>query len=126
MNLGSSRHRYIYYTVPYTGNLVEVTEGHKKNTLTLVKRIVEGSEQYGYSLKGTNISMDRYYTFTTLAEWLYNKKQRKRFEERLRNVFLLQTTNPAHSVTQDDKKNKKTSLRYNIYDCTKAEIDIPD
>ena len=74
MNLGSSRHRYIYYTVPYTGKLVEVTEDHKKNTLTLVKRIVEGSEQYGYSLKGTNISMDRYYTFTTLAEWLYNKK----------------------------------------------------
>ena len=73
-SLGISRRPYIYYTVPYTGKLVEVTESHKKNTLTLVKRIVEGSKQYGYSLKGTNISMDRYYTFTTLAEWLYNKK----------------------------------------------------
>ena len=39
----------------------------------LVKRIVEGYEQHGYSLKGTNISMDRYYTSIPLAEWLYRK-----------------------------------------------------
>ena len=64
-SLGSS---YIYYTVPYTGKPVEVTESQIKDTLTLVKRIFEGYEQYGYSLKGTNISMDRYYTSIPLAE----------------------------------------------------------
>ena len=72
-SLGSSRHPYIYYTVPYTGKPVEVTEGHIKDTLTLVKQIDEGYDQHGYSLKGTNISMDRYYTSIPLAEWLYNK-----------------------------------------------------
>ena len=41
--------------------------------LTLVKQIVEGYEQHGYSLKGTNISMDRYYTSIPLTEWLYRK-----------------------------------------------------
>ena len=44
-SLGSSRHPYIYYTVPYTGKPVEVTESHIKDTLTLKKRIVEGYEQ---------------------------------------------------------------------------------
>ena len=44
-SLGSSRHPYIYYTVPYTGKPVEVTESHIKDTLTLKKRIVGGYEQ---------------------------------------------------------------------------------
>ena len=48
--LGSSRRPYIYYTWPYTGKPVEVTESHIKETLTFVKRIVEGYEQHGYSL----------------------------------------------------------------------------
>ena len=39
----------------------------------------------------------------------------------MRNVFLLQTTNPAHYVTQDDKK---MLLSYQIYDYTKGGIDI--
>ena len=38
-----------------------------------MKRIVEGYEEHGYSLKGTNISMDRYYTSIPQAEWLYDK-----------------------------------------------------
>ena len=65
--LGSSRRPYIYYTVPYTRKLVEITEIYIKDTLILVKRIVEGYEQHGYSLKGTNISMDCYYTSIPLA-----------------------------------------------------------
>ena len=36
-SLGSSRCPYIYYTVPYTGDPVEVIESHTKDTLTLVK-----------------------------------------------------------------------------------------
>ena len=38
-----------------------------------MKRIAEGYEKHGYSLKGTNISMNHYYTFIPLAEWLYDK-----------------------------------------------------
>ena len=34
-SLGSSRHPYIYYTLPYTGKRIEVTESHIKDTLTL-------------------------------------------------------------------------------------------
>ena len=66
-SLGSSKRPYIYYIMPYTRNPVEVTKSHMKDTLTLVKRIVEGYEQHGYSLKGTNISMDRYYISVPLA-----------------------------------------------------------
>ena len=118
-----------------------------------MKRIVEGYEEHGYSLKGTNISMDRYYTSIPQAEWLYDKnityigtlnsnrkglpkeiKETKGREENslifcksdnckvilnlylvktkssgMRNVLLLQTTNPAHYVTQDNKKIKRVS-----------------
>ena len=114
-----------------------------------MKQIVEDYEQHGYSLKGTNISMDRYYTSIPQAEWLYDKnitcigtlnsnrkglpkeiKETKGREENswiscksdkgevtlnlyvmkakssgMRNVLLLQTTNPAHYVTQDNKKS---------------------
>ena len=134
--------------MPYTRKTVEVTESYIKDTLTLVERIVEGFEQHGYSLKGTNIPMEHYYTSILLAEWLYDKnitcigtlnsnrkglpkkiKETKDREENswiscksdkgevtlnlyvvktkssgMRNVLLLQTTNPAHYVTQDDKK----------------------
>ena len=115
--------------------------------MTLVKRIVEGYEQHGYSLKGTNISMNRYCTSIPLTGWLYDKnftcigtlnsnrrglpketKETKGRDENswisckidkgevtlnsyvmktkcsgMRNVLLLQTTNPAHYVTQDKK-----------------------
>ena len=131
-----------------------------------MKRLVEGYEQHGFSLKGTNISMDRYYTYIPLVEWLYDKnitcigtsnsngkglpkeiKETKCWEENsltscksnkgevtlnsyvvktkscgMRNVLLLQTTNPVHYVTQDDKK----SLLVTRYDYTKVGIDIPD
>ena len=72
-SLGSSRRPYIYYIVPYTAKPIEVTESDIKDTLTLVKRIVESYEQHGYSLKGINISTYRYYTSISLAEWLYEK-----------------------------------------------------
>ena len=43
-SLDSSRRHYIYYTVPYTGKPVEVTEIHIKDTLTSVNRIFERNE----------------------------------------------------------------------------------
>ena len=85
-SLGSSRCPYIFYIVPYTGKRVEVTENHVKNTLTVVKRIAEGYEEHGDSLKGTNISMDRYYTSIPLAEWLY-----------VRNITCIRTLNSNRS-----------------------------
>ena len=156
--LGSSRRPYIYYTVLYTRKPVEVTESYIKDTLTLVKQIAKGYEQHGYSLKSTNISMDRYYTSILLNEWLYNEnitcigtlnsnrkglsKEIKEIKGRgenswiscksdkgevaksndMTNVLLLHNGNPAHYVTQDDKK----PLSYKIYDYTKEGIDIPD
>ena len=72
-SLGSFRPPYNYYTVSYTGKPVEVTKSYIKVTLTIVKRIIEDFEQHGYSLKGTNISMDCYYTSIPLSEWLYEK-----------------------------------------------------
>ena len=38
-----------------------------------MKRVVEDYEQHGYSLKGTKISMDCYYTSILLVKWLYDK-----------------------------------------------------
>ena len=52
-SLGSSRRSYIYYTVPYARKPVEVTESHKKDTLTSVKQFVKSYEIHGYLLKGT-------------------------------------------------------------------------
>ena len=46
-SLCSSRCPYVYYTVPYTGKPVEVNLNLDLDTLTLVKRIVEGYEQHG-------------------------------------------------------------------------------
>ena len=73
-SLGSSRHPYVSYTIPYTGKPEEVTDAHIKDTMTLVKRIVEGYETNGFNLSGTNILMDRYYTSIPIAEWFYEKK----------------------------------------------------
>ena len=42
----------------------------------------------------------------------------------MRNVLLLDTSEAAHYVTNDEKK--KTIYTYKIYDFTKGAIDIPD
>ena len=41
----------------------------------------------------------------------------------MRNVLLVNTTEPAHYVTNDEKTNPYI---YKIYDFTKGGIDIPD
>ena len=61
-SLGSSRKAYVYYKIPYGCKSKEISDSYIGDTFTLVKRIVDGYERNDYSLRGTNISMDRYYT----------------------------------------------------------------
>ena len=72
-SLGSTRKAYLYYTIPYCGKPEVITDPYIGDTLTLVKRIVEVYEQNDYPLRGSNISMDQYYTSIPLAKWLYRK-----------------------------------------------------
>ena len=53
-SLRSSRRPYFYYTIPYTGKPVEMTDTHIKDT-SLLQRLVGGYEEHRYSLEGTNI-----------------------------------------------------------------------
>ena len=70
---GSARNVYVYYTIPYCGKAEVITDAYIEDTLTLVKRIVEGYEQNGCILMRSNISIDRYYTSIPLTVWLYSK-----------------------------------------------------
>ena len=60
-------------TIPYTGKPVEMTDIHIKDTFSLVQRLAEGYEKHEYSLKGTNVSTDMYYTSIPLAKWLHER-----------------------------------------------------
>ena len=73
-SLGSTRNAYVYYTIPYCGKPEVITDPYIGDTLALAKRIVEVYEQNGYPLRGSNISMDQYYTSIPLAKWLYRKQ----------------------------------------------------
>ena len=66
-SLDSSRKSYVYYTIPYGGKPKKVTGSYIGYNFTLVKRIADGYERNRYSLRGANISMDRYYTSIPLA-----------------------------------------------------------
>ena len=72
-SLRSARKAYVYYTIPYCGKPEIITNAYIGDTLTLVKRIVEGYEQNSYPLRDSIISMDRYYTSIPLAKLLYSK-----------------------------------------------------
>ena len=69
----SARNVYVYYTIPYCGKAEVITDAYIEDTLTLMKRIVEGYEQNGYILMRSNISIDRYYTSIPLTVWIYSK-----------------------------------------------------
>ena len=131
-SLDSSRQfcPYIYYTVPYTGKPVEVTESHIKDTLTFVKRIAQGYEQYDYSwqvhslhincigsLNSNRKGLPKEIKETKVREensWISCKSDKgevtlnlyvvKTKSNAMRDVLLLQTTNPVNYVTQGDKK----------------------
>ena len=72
-SLGSLRKANVYYTILYCGKPKEITDSYIGDTFTLVERIVDRYERNGYSLRGTNISMNRYYTSIPLDKWLYTK-----------------------------------------------------
>ena len=71
-NLGSAWKACVYYTIPFCGKPEVITDAYIGDTWTLLKRIVEGYEQNGYPLRGSNISMNRYYTSIPLAKCLYS------------------------------------------------------
>ena len=71
--LGSSRRPYVYCTISYMRKPVEMTGTQIKDTFSLVQQFVKGFEEQGHSLKGTNISMDIYYTSIFLAKWMHEK-----------------------------------------------------
>ena len=83
--------------------------------MTLGKRNVEGYEQNGYPLRGSNISMDRHHTSIPLV---FKTKSKE-----MRIMTFLRTNEAAHYVTNDKKEKPYT---YKIYNFTKVGIDIPD
>ena len=72
-SLGSSIGSYICDTVAYPGKSVKLTQTYIKDMLIVMKHVFEGYEQHGYSLIGTDMSVDCYYTSISLAKWLYGK-----------------------------------------------------
>ena len=72
-SLGSSTQSYIYWSLPYTGKPNTVTPAHITMVDELVLKIITDYEKYGHSLKGVNISMDRYYTSIPVAHQLLQK-----------------------------------------------------
>ena len=80
-----------------------------------MKRIVKGYEQHGHSLKGTNISKDRYYTSIPLAEWLYDK-----------NITCIGTLNPNRKGLPKEIKETKGREENNWIFCNsdKGEVTL--
>ena len=72
-SLGSWRWPYVYFAISYTRQPVEMTDTHIKDTFSLVQRLVESYKEHGYSLKGTNISMNKNHISTPLVKWLPEK-----------------------------------------------------
>ena len=50
-----------------------MTDTHIKDTFSLVQRLVESYKEHGYSLKGTNISVNKNHISTPLVKWLPEK-----------------------------------------------------
>ena len=68
---------YTYYSLPYAGK-PEVVDGHaakyyETGTDAYTKYLVDEVSNCS-SIQGCNISMDRYFTSVSLAEWALEKK----------------------------------------------------
>ena len=68
---------YTYYSLPYGGkpenlNVNPYKKYYVSGTDEYTKYLVEGVSQYN-DIRGRNISMDRYFTSVTLAEWASSK-----------------------------------------------------
>ena len=68
---------YTYYTLPYVGKPSEINNEASKyyiaGTDEYTKYLVNGVIHYN-SIKGSNISMDRYFTSVAIAHWALEKK----------------------------------------------------
>ena len=65
---------YLYFTLPYAGKPEEITDEsvYVTGTDNYTKYLVEGLEKQT-NIQGRNISMDRYFTSMTIAEYLLKK-----------------------------------------------------
>ena len=86
-----------YYTIPYCGKSEVITDAYIRDTLTLVKRIIERCKQNGYPLRLFNISMDRFYNSRPLARWIYSKH--------IACIGTIQTN--RKKTTKSNKRNKR-------------------
>ena len=70
-SLNSARYPYTYQTHVYSGKPEEVTNEsfYVQGTINYIKYHVEQLQEC-YSLKGRNITMDRFYTSLEIADWL--------------------------------------------------------
>src|SRR6202020_2477415 len=72
-NLNSVRFPYTFYTNVYAGKPKSDTpEYYITGNDNFVKNLVEGYERF-HTLRGRNITTDRFYTSIPLADWLLNK-----------------------------------------------------
>ena len=72
-SLRSSNWSYIYGSVPYASKPSTVTNTHVTKFDDLVIKIFDGYERFLHSVKGVNITMDRYYTLIPDAKHLVEK-----------------------------------------------------
>ena len=83
-----------------------ITDQHIQDIATLVKKIVVGYERFGYTLRGTNISMDRYYTSIPTAQWLFVKK--------ITCIVTIQTNRKRIPAEMKEKKQREP---YSLMSC---------
>ena len=137
---------YIYYTFPHAGNPEENTgepgKYHVTGTDEYTKYLVTEFNRFN-SIMGCNISMDRYFTSVTLAEWALDEK----FEEKStiyahhsnkeimlvsyidkkksgkKNIISLTTMHDKIKVTNDQRSKPQVLF---MYDHTKGGTDVVD
>lgn len=73
-SISDARLPYTYNTLPYAGKPNVITEESEYVTGTdnYTKYLVKGLERFT-NLKGRNLSIDRYFTSMSIAEWLLNR-----------------------------------------------------
>lgn len=73
-SISDAERPYTYYTLPYAGkpNVVTQESEYVTGTDNYTKYLVKGLERC-VDLRGRNLSIDRFFTSVTIAEWLRNR-----------------------------------------------------